>query len=151
MQYHISETGDLHLQDGEDVILTIPSDGSLGIYFERADPTDGTGGILLKHGSAENVLRCYQRDWAKLQRVESNPEASRVLNALGLAQGLQKDSIRSIIQDLEMITIPVAELNDAIVDEVNACLAISGRVGKLRERLEAIRAETAAPAPGLRP
>jgi hypothetical protein len=50
-------------------------------------------------------------------------------------KALPHSPLARLANDLELIEIPVAAMTDAVVEELNACLACSGRVGKIKERL----------------
>jgi hypothetical protein len=73
----------------------------------------------MKHGEAEEVRRVYRRHWDALQGGDE------------------------MAADLLMIEIPVASLTQPMVDEINACLAVTGRASGLPERLERMSSEAA--------
>lgn len=68
-------------------------------------------GMLIKHGSADKVsetMDAYVQKWPADLMADGGPE---------------------------MITLSVRDLTDEIIEEINACIAITGRAGKLSARL----------------
>lgn len=146
MRYRLEDAGALALVRCDQPVVVIPPDGSLGLLIDTEARLEGAGvgGTLVAHGSAEEVLRRYRQDWAKMQRCDIGPEWAALLATKNLSASDVRNELRGMAADLEMVTIPVAELNEAMVEEINACMETSGRVGRLKERLETIRAEAPA-------
>jgi hypothetical protein len=91
-------------------VLTIPADGNLGLFFE----TDTLiGGTLHKHGPADLVQEQFDRH----------------------RQAFRHAGLYDKANALKFVEIPVTSLTPPIVAELNACLSISGRIGKITERL----------------
>ena len=122
--YEKSADGDLVLradpdgQDGSDEILRVPSGGYLGVIFT-------TDGVLHKHGPAGMVER----------RMGKMREALKSAGPAG----------EGVLSEMRMLRLPVDELNAEMIEEINACLATTGRVAGLADRLAAM-AETPRPA-----
>lgn len=96
----------------------------------RLDPSDELaisydGDVLLKHGKAELVEA----------RMNILREAYRKSGQMDLAE------------DVKTITLPVDKLTDEMLQEINACLEISGRVAHLADRLAAMAPAETAPEP----
>ncbi|WP_262298613.1 hypothetical protein [Microvirga sesbaniae] len=110
LQYGIGTDGNLYLMRGPDTVLSIPADGKLGLFFE----TDSIlGGTLHKHGPAELVQEQFNK----------HRQAFRYAGLYDKANALQ------------LVEIPVAVLTPPIIAELNACLSISGRIGRITDHL----------------
>jgi hypothetical protein len=79
------------------------------------------GDILLKVGSAEMVNRWMDANRAKFDGMRE------MMEAMG-----------DEFEEIMVVRVPVSQ---AIIDEINLCVAISGRVARLRENLERIGIE----------
>jgi hypothetical protein len=110
LQYGMGADGNLYLMRGPDPVLTIPADGNLGLFFE----TDTLiGGTLHKHGPADLFQEQFDRH----------------------RQAFRHAGLYYKANALKFVEIPVTSLTPPIVAELNACLSISGRIGKITERL----------------
>jgi hypothetical protein len=110
LQYGMGTDGNLYLMRGPDTVLSIRADGKLGLFFET---NSMLGGTLHKHGVAELVHESYTK----------HRQAFRHAGLYDKANALQ------------FIEIPVASLTPPIIAELNACLSISGRIGRITDRL----------------
>ena len=95
------------VHDGE-TVLSIPADGHLGFSFEI---DDAIGGTLHKHGPFESAEKHHVT----------------MVAVVGLA-GLPTERFF-------IVKLPVKGMALAVIDEVNDCLAASGRVRKLLSNL----------------
>ena len=147
-RYTLDELGDLVLMDGDDVVLSIHANDSFAIFYDTDGRHDSSMATVLRHGASNLVNAAYQQHLMQLSRLEFSPAGQKVVDqAVGIMGGGYRAPVqhemtlmaRSMAADLEMLVIPVAELNDDLLEEINACLAISGRVGKLRNRIEDLR------------
>jgi hypothetical protein len=149
LKYQLNDDGELDLMDGDDVVFSIPASEDFAILYDTDGRHPGSLATILKHGPADLVLAAYQKTWNTLQRAQSTTKGELVAAIVGPALGAagdprsSKEVLRSMADDLEMIKIPVAEMSPAVIEEVNACLACSNRIGKFEERLEEIRSEEA--------
>lgn len=110
LQYGMGADGNLYLMRGPDTVLTIPADGTLGLFFE----TDTLiGGTLHKHGPSDLVQEHFERHRQAFRHAGLYDEANA----------------------LKFVEIPVASLTPPVIAELNACLSISGRIGRITERL----------------
>jgi hypothetical protein len=110
LQYGMGADGNLYLMRGPDPVLTIPADGNLGLFFET---NTLIGGTLHKHGPADLFQEQFDRH----------------------RQAFRHAGLYYKANALKFVEIPVTSLTPPIVAELNACLSISGRIGKITERL----------------
>lgn len=105
---------------------------------------DQFGSLVFVHGADRRVIA-----GESLAILFSADEDMPCLFKHGAVEGVVAYSERlRHVEPVAMISIPFAVLRDEILgpqvlEEVNLCLAISGRVGKLQERLRAIANQTA--------
>jgi len=91
--------------------------------------------------------------WSTLTRGEIKPENKRVAIQACELLGYDFDAIctgnttRACANDLEFLRMPVSSMNDAVIEEINACLACTGRATGLTERLAAAKEEVTSFAP----
>lgn len=110
LQYGLGADRRLYLMKGPDVVLSIPSDGKLGLFY---DTDTLLGGTLHKHGPSEFVEAYF----AKHRQAFRNAGWYERAN------------------ELKFVEIPVAALTPPMIAELNACLSISGRIAKITDRL----------------
>ena len=111
MNYRIDPaSGALMLRHRENDVLTIPAGGTFAISHD--------GPILMKHGPAVRV-----REHADKHR--------NALRAISPEAGLDPAAIT-------VVEIEVSRISPAVLEEINACLGISGRVESFSERLARI-------------
>jgi hypothetical protein len=151
LAYSRAPDGSLNLMRGDEIVLSIPPDGSIAIYFDNGDRHGDDGNaILMKHGPAEDVLARFRQDWSTFQKGEPTKEGAAMFEAIGLSADGFRTMTREIVADLRMVEIPAAEADERILEEVNACLSITGRVGGLEARIETLRQEPRRSGPGMR-
>lgn len=110
LQYGIGTDGNLYMMRGADTVLSIPAEGKLGLFFE----TDSIlGGTLHKHGPAELVHKQFNK----------HRQAFRYAGLYDKANALQ------------FVEILVAVITPPLIAEINACLSISGRIGRITDHL----------------
>ena len=138
--YRLDASGDLELIYGDQTILRIAKDKSFGILYDTGVRLGMA--TLLKHGAAESV-RAYHRDaWNKFNRGP-DPSTQDMDPAV---RSFLVETGRALADEMRMMDISVASLTSEAVDEINACLRTSGRIGKLAERLaELAPSETPSP------
>jgi hypothetical protein len=98
--------------------ISIPADGRFAVLIDNDVTTSGTGTIL-KHGPAEIVVAAHRRYWAALHHTSL-------------------EFAREIAQNLTVIEVPVAAMNDEVVAEINGYLNTTGTADRLRQRLESL-------------
>jgi hypothetical protein len=114
LQYGMGADGNLYLMRGPDVVFTLPPEGKLGLFY---DTDNALGGTLHKHGPADLV----EEQFAK------HRDAFRAAGWYERAN------------QMRFIELPVESLTPPLIAELNACLSISGRIGKITERLGPLR------------
>lgn len=141
MRYERDDKG-LVLRDGDGAArLRIPLNGTLSLLVD-AGIRQGTVGhaTVLRHGDDRDVGAEHRRLWAQFQRaavsIAGHPGSTmgRILAAVG-EERPPADVLREMAGDLDLVRIPVSAASDAVLGEVNACLATTGRVTNLRDRL----------------
>lgn len=115
-RYQLMPDRSLHfLCDGQ-TISVIPSDGEIGILYERFDDEDPMA-ILHKHGNAQTIRQRHA----------------------AMAGALHSAGLDDVALRLTTLVLPIPRLTPAIVEELNACIDISGRVGLFEQRIAAMR------------
>ncbi|WP_230534056.1 hypothetical protein [Microvirga roseola] len=95
---------------GPDTVYSIPPDGKLGLFY---DTDDSRGGTLHKHGPADLVEEQFVKHRDAFRAAGWYERANQ----------------------MRFVEIPVASLTPPVIAELNACLSISGRIGKITEHL----------------
>jgi len=138
MGYARDEQGLAYSNSDGSVVVRIPRDGTLSLLVDTGCSQGPDGGaMLIKHGEDEQVSGEYRWMWSRLQqaahavRSAPNSDLAREMAELGYTG----DGMQDIVNDMDLIQIPVSQVSDAVIIEVNACLEISGRVAHLRDRL----------------
>lgn len=98
----------VHAEKG--VLLTVPAHESLGILRD--------GDVLIKHGPAGRIKALAEQYRDRI---------------VGAGVGIRRENI-----GFEVVEVPVTAITPAVLEEINACLQITGRVGRLPERLQEI-------------
>lgn len=118
-------------------VLTLAADEKLGIHV--------WDGNVIKHGPADKVRQHFEVSQAavgihKRAMAEALKErgGATLENMLDVAAGMEDAS--------GLIEIPVGELTEDMIEEINACLATTGRAARLAESLADM-----APRSGLEP
>lgn len=115
---------------------------NLGNHKSPVDPQyliDQFGSLILRRSGGDH--HHGNDDLAILFATDDMP----MLLKHGPAPAISAHQLKlsSVIPDLTTIVVPLDALRSdkgpAILEEINACLAISGRVGKLEERLTALQ------------
>lgn len=123
MNYRIDPAnGALTLQHRDTQVLSIPAGGTFAISHD--------GPILMKHGPAARVQEHADKLRAALRmfRADAGPDGDTPFG------------------EVQIIEIPVSRLTADAIEEINACLAISGRVEGLVGRLGQLAATNLADA-----
>jgi hypothetical protein len=140
-RYELAKDGSLRLLHGEDEILRIPADGTLAFLYDADGRKPDSMATLLAHGSAELVSARRSRMVEALSAGIISAEGVGTLEKIAAAFGRAIDpdvvvaGAKAALNDLETVEIPVAAVDDEILAETNACMAISGRIGFLVRRL----------------
>ncbi len=111
--YERLATGALSLTDGNWSVSQVPPTENFAIFFDED--------VLLKHGSAEFVRKEEDR-------------IRRQMKALGDPE---------LLEGFKVLEVPVKDITDDILIEINKCLTHSGYVGKLEERLAELTSSSA--------
>ena len=94
--------------------------------------TDATGGaVLCWHGSEDFIAVAHDDEMLiKHGNATAVSEYAALLRKKFIEAGFPEYA-----SDIEVIEVPVCEMTDDVIDEINACLSTSGRVLRLQERL----------------
>lgn len=101
---------ELLFEDAKDQIILLLEPGRQVAFFHDS-------GTLMKHGEA--------------RAVEAYAETIR--------SRMKSEGYQDAIYRMETIVIDIREVTDEMVEELNACIHVTGRVGRLKERLAAFR------------
>lgn len=153
MSYHYRRRDEaLHLMDGDRLVDVIPADGHFAILYDADGRHETSMPTILRHGEAEQVLSYYRKTWTTMQRAQPTKEGLQIAAIVRTMLGpirdprSSKDVLREMADDLTLVTLTVAEMTEAIIEEVNACLVCSNRIGRFEERLADLRDAAAGPA-----
>jgi hypothetical protein len=114
LQYGMGADGNLYLMRGPDVVFTLPPESKLGLFY---DTDTALGGTLHKHGPAHLVEELFVKHRDAFRAAGWYERANQ----------------------MRFVELPIASLTPPVIAELNACLSISGRIGKITERLDTLR------------
>ena len=116
---------------------------NIGNHKSPVDPQyhiDKFGSLMLRRSGGDH--HHGNEDLAILFTTDDMPMLLKHGPAAGIAA--HREKLSSVMTDITTIVVPLdalrSEKGPAILEEINACLAISGRVGVLEQRLTALQA-----------